>query len=58
MSEPVRLVPKAKYRQDQGAKTIKHTKAGNGKRPSKGLTGSFTHVPPGMGMGDKGKVHK
>lgn len=48
------LIPlKAKYRRNGGGKSVKNTKAGNGKKARKGLHGSFTHVPPGMGMGEK-----
>lgn len=48
---PIKL--KRKYtNQGAGAKSIKSTKAGNGKREGRsGMRGSFTHCPPGTGDG-------
>lgn len=52
-TDPIPIPLKAKYTTRRGGKSLKITKAGNGKRASKGLSGSFTHVPPGMGLGEK-----
>jgi hypothetical protein len=43
-------------RRGGGPKSIKKTDSGNGKRPgvTKGMHGSFTHCPKGMGDGKAG----